>query len=686
MDMKRMLEIVGVKPDDKQKLDENCAGGFAGTFEPAAEESVDEAPEAPETGDEANTEMRQKYQKYTQDADYDEGIVNMGELDGGVGESECQAPYNDGEGQYGEKCLVGGDDEFGMEPEMAVDAPIADPMAAEPAASIVPEVPAAENDGQAKVIVINLGEDDDIDPMGGEDPADDNLDLTTTYSDDGVEPDAEVDSIVQSIPNVDDAFADHTVDPDMMIQKIDAMQQGGMSSSNASYDVDNLYRLPTDKITAIYNRVMGNPGAEMGEGADDGHGEEELPAILQTQAGREMDEGEMGSDIGGAVGGAAGAAMGGPVGGMAGQAAGSAIGDQLTGEDIEDTLGMADPDAIEADPEAMVDVGDDAGIEHSEFDTVDQVQRGGDMDRSGFDVPQAQTRTEIPDTSAMIAKIMAMQDSGMSSAKASFSPDSLMNMSPDALFRIQQKVMGETVEEEDQNWGSEDGYQAQNGDTDGHLRGTSPYNGGEGFPTGQADNAVQNIGNTGGDFKDNPIRNADPVTNEDKNTDDNEEKDDDDTLAEAFTEFSEEYAKMVEAELSEMGMGAFTERDAMDFADTADMDGIVGQDIAAEKQMISGGTRDQAELAKEILADMGIDAQVGAKQGGKYYVSFRGDDNTRSEVINAMGNSTGVEEGGHFANRKKADNFDKERQSRQGQRPAPVAAQPKPEFKGKTRK
>ncbi len=470
MDINKLLELAGVTPSEKTKLDENCAGGFAGVM-----------------GGQAQDIEETDAESHTQEIEYDETMA----------EAECQTPYDDGHGQYGDKCLVG-----------------------DSAESAVP-VPDQVSGGE-EIIVVDLGENDFED--GGVDDTELELDFTQS----GEEPEI---SMVQSIPNVGEVPTDHTVDPSMMVQKIDTMQQGGMSSDVDSHDIEELMGMALDSITAVYNKVMGNeqpapieaPAPEQ-EPAPVAAPAPEEPAPVPAPAQgveNELDENPLAAAAAGAV---------------AGKVADKFMGEDEFSDEFDDDFSG---DEFGQEDEPDLGYGDDEVEMDADF---------GSMDPTNDMAPARTMDHNVQDSSSMVAKIMAMQDSGMSSAKAQYNADSLVNMSPDMLLRVHNKVMGQGLEEEDDNWGGESGYQTQPDDTEGHLRGTSPYNGGEGFPTGQASNAASHIGNTGGDFKDNPLGNSDPVTQVEESTDDIHNR-----LSEAFDSFCEDYESMIEAELNEIG-------------------------------------------------------------------------------------------------------------------------------------
>lgn len=198
---------------------------------------------------------------------------------------------------------------------------------------------------------------------------------------------------------------------------------------------------------------------------------------------------------------------------------------------------VGDSDQHGAEEVIVLDLGEDEDEEEfsgDEFGYEADLEHGdslGDLDDAEIDAPMPQMdySDEIPaapsndamiDTSTMIANIMAAQDSGLSSAKVEYPADKLIDMSPDMLSRIHSKVLGNSIDEEDDHWGQEDGYQAMSDNGDGETRAKNGWQGGEGFPTGQANNAVSHIGNTGGDFKDNPLRNPDPVSVEESKSED----------------------------------------------------------------------------------------------------------------------------------------------------------------------
>ena len=327
----------------------------------------------------------------------------------------------------------------------------------------------------------------------------------------------------------------------------------------------------------------------------------------------------------------------------------------MADESLDGGLDEADVDAISIDDEepevsqdAMVDIEPDAGM---------------DMDMEA-EPSVASNPAEMMDTSGMVAKIIAMQDAGMSSATAEYGVDSLINMSPDALLRIYKKVMGEGLEEEDQNWGGEDGYQTRPSDTEGHLRGTSPYNGGEGFPTGQADNAVKHIGNTGGEFKDNPLRNADPVDVEESIDLSESFEDIHAKLSESFDQFCEDYEKMVEDELNEIGNMSFSTRPSMRSRGYGLRNAKFGD---AKKKKAAA-----MKQADDAIGDLERRAQAAPEKDREMQ---EGD----------------VDEN-RFTNMRKADEFEKERQARHSQRrqqrdgSAERAMEPKPKFNGRNKK
>ena len=507
-DINELLRLAGLEPN-KTKLDENCAGSFAGTFEDDNKEKECD-----------RKENRERITKNHQDIDYDEAMTS---------ESDCKSPYDDGHGQYGEKCLVGDDVVVDKSPE------------------------------NGKEITLELGEDDDIEIVDKEDSSDDR-EVHLDYEMDGVEPDQEASTHMAAINNVGDRYQDHTVDADVMIQKIDVMQQGGMSSSSAHFDIDRLHELPAERIANIYRKVMG-------EDIEEDYAEDmkaAVPSNMQHMVNRDDDaivisgdededyktsgeltgEGVIGSAVGGALGKAAGTSLGGPVGGAIGSAVGSAAGGAITGEDIEDDMAMtSDEDEWEEDSRRMIDVDDLEGEINGDFGYDDPTD----------EIPTARTRGAVQDTESMIRSIMAAKENG---AFTPHSEETLNMLSPDALQRILIKVGGEKVEEEDCDWRSEPGYQTKPSDAEGNLRTTSPYNGGEGFPTGQASNAATNIGNTGADFKDNPLRNKSTVTMESDSLESINQ-----LLTEGFSEFCESYAEAVENEIAESDLDFWKEKE-----------------------------------------------------------------------------------------------------------------------------
>ena len=112
------------------------------------------------------------------------------------------------------------------------------------------------------------------------------------------------------------------------------------------------------------------------------------------------------------------------------------------------------------------------------------------------------------DPAELISQITMLQDSGMSAANAMYDPERMLQMPIDQIVSIHKKVTGGQVEEEDDNWGGDPGYQTDQ--PGGHV----PYDADDLFPSGQATNAIHRVSNTAGGHSDNPMATVDPITRE----------------------------------------------------------------------------------------------------------------------------------------------------------------------------
>jgi hypothetical protein len=137
----------------------------------------------------------------------------------------------------------------------------------------------------------------------------------------------------------------------------------------------------------------------------------------------------------------------------------------------------------------IVDVGDEDGFD-SDSDAAGEVQQ-----QSSF------LNTSI-DPSQLIDTIDQLQQSGMSGSNAFYDVDQLIDMPLDRLMRVYKKVTGGQVEEEDENWGGDAGYQA--GDY-GQRPSSGEYRSKKIFPNGATGNPTRKAGPTAAQNGDNAM-------------------------------------------------------------------------------------------------------------------------------------------------------------------------------------
>ena len=228
-------------------------------------------------------------------------------------------------------------------------------------------------------------------------------------------------------------YKDTSIDPYDLIQKIAQLQDSGMSSANAYYDIDKLEDMPLNSLKRIYSKVVGESISEDEEVFE--YGDEQY-------SDRDEDEDE--------------------------------------GQD---------------NPEAMVDLGDE---EDSDVTGSEDLSQGKYKmtEPTGY-------RDASFDPYDLIQKIAQLQDSGMSSANAYYDIEKLEDLPTNRLMNIYRKVVGEKIEEEDNAWGTNQGAKAGN-ESNGYGS-TTVFNAKQLFPTGNASPSVKKVGNTGAQFKDNPM-------------------------------------------------------------------------------------------------------------------------------------------------------------------------------------
>lgn len=186
------------------------------------------------------------------------------------------------------------------------------------------------------------------------------------------------------------------------------------------------------------------------------------------------------------------------------QLAGLGFGPEVKEDDEDFQAGDSAPEELvpgdEWEEPAAATAGDSEG---DVVDVGDDDMSFDDQDAAAIPAEPSKFADLSIDPGEMIHVIDQMQQTGMSSANAFFDIDKLHDMPIDRLARVYKKVIGQKVEEEDDNWAGDSGYQA--GTEDNGYSNSGEYRSKKIFPDGAVGNPTPAAGPTAARNGDNPL-------------------------------------------------------------------------------------------------------------------------------------------------------------------------------------